>query len=180
MNLVPRPFELRADKPANERNARRVSILIDDIERSSLDATTRYPRANTPSFRVLFYTTRRRARLRKRQNQPERARSFGGTSSLARARSSASLTRHANPERRRRRRRIDHRDDMITPTTTMTTGNRRAQSQHDGTKRKGRTCTSNSLSSNLSRFVCNASRSSAPSVLYLAQTSRDGGVPSGA
>lgn len=107
------------------------------------------------------------------------ARVRSGVLLRSRARSSASLTRHANPERRRRRR-IDHRDDMITPTTTMTTGNRRAQRQHDGTKRKGRTCTSNSLSSNLSRFVCNASRSSAPSVLYLAQTSRDGGVPSGA
>ena len=176
MNLVPRPFELRADKPANERNARRVSILI-DIERLSLDATTRYPRTSTTSFRAFLYGTSTRAIAQ--AAKPTRASSFGGTSS-PRAHSRASRTRHANPERRRRRRRIDHRDDMITPTTTTTTGNRRAQSQHDETKRNGRTCTSNSLSSNLSRFVCNASRSSAPSVLYLAQTSRDGGVPSGA
>ena len=76
MNLVPRPFELRADKPANERNARRVSILI-DIKRLSLDATTRYPRASTTSFRAFFHGTfpRRRARLHRRQNQ-QSARAF--------------------------------------------------------------------------------------------------------
>jgi len=176
MNLVPRPFELRVDKPANERNARRVSILI-DIERLSRDATTRYPRASTTSFRVFLRDVSASTRAIAQAAKPTRARAFVRGYFFA-AREFERET-HASRESRTTTTNGSS-NDMITPTTTTTTGNRRAQSQYDETKRNGRTCTSNSLSSNLSRFVCNASRSSAPSVLYLAQTSRDGGVPSGA